>query len=68
MDIGWGIAYKGAVPHRGVVNGGMKSHGEETEEGQENLREKAAPDTYGKALARAGAFPSYHGPCIGHLN
>ena len=42
MDIGWRIAYKRAVPHRGAVNGGMKSHGEETQEGQENRSEKVA--------------------------
>jgi hypothetical protein len=37
MDIGWGIAYKRAVPQRGSINGEVKSNGKETQEGQENL-------------------------------
>jgi hypothetical protein len=42
VDIGWRIAYKRAVPQRGPVNGGVKSDGKETQEGQENLSEKVA--------------------------
>jgi hypothetical protein len=44
MDIGWRIAYKRAAPNSGAVNGGIKSHGEETQEGQENRSEKVAQD------------------------
>jgi hypothetical protein len=42
VDIGWRIAYKRPVPQRGPVNGGVKSDGKETQEGQENLSEKVA--------------------------
>ena len=40
MDIGCRNAYKRLVPQRGSDHRGVKSHGEETQEGQENRSEK----------------------------
>jgi hypothetical protein len=62
MDIGWRIAYKRAVPQRGHVNGGIKSHGEETQEGKENLSEKDSQATFRKGLAKARGLPSHPRP------
>jgi hypothetical protein len=44
LDIGSRNAYKRLVPQRGSVNGGIKSHGEETQEGQENRGEEIAQE------------------------
>jgi hypothetical protein len=54
VDIGWRIAYKRLVPQRGSDNGGIKSHGEETQEGQENRIEKGAQ---GEVGVLTGTFP-----------
>ena len=43
MDIGRVIAYKRPAPQRGPINGGVKSHGEETQEGQEDHPKEVAP-------------------------
>jgi len=59
-----GIAHT-RLPHRGAVNGGIKSHGEETQEGKENLIEKDAQATLRKALVKAEACSRLLGPRIG---
>ena len=51
MDIGWQFAYNCGVPQRGAVIGGIKSHGEETQEGQENRSEKVVADEDGLRIA-----------------
>ena len=42
MDIGLKLAYKRPEPQRGLVNGGIKPHGEETQEREENRSKEVA--------------------------